>query len=116
MNDHAIVVADRSGTIQLWSGGAETLFGYTAAEAVGRTLDLIVPDEFRDQHWNGFRKAMATGSAQYEGQPSDLPVKCRNGQRVFPGLFMLLRDARKNVIGAMAIFTAAEPGSAEAGQ
>jgi PAS domain S-box-containing protein len=114
MDSHAIVIADRSGTIRLWSGGAEKLFGYAASEAVGQTLDLIVPEEFRDQHWNGFRRAMASGRAQYEGQPSDLPVKCRNGQTTFPGLFVLLRDARKNVIGAMAIFMAADAGAAAA--
>jgi PAS domain S-box-containing protein len=105
MDDHAIIVADSSGVIQLWSRGAESIFGYTTQEAVGRTLDLVVPDAYRDMHWTGFRAAMAAGVAKSEGQPTDIPVKCRDGTVLpCPGLFVLLRDARKEVIGAMAIF------------
>lgn len=52
-----IVMADRDGTISLWNGGAETVFGCSADEAVGQSLDLIIPDRFRERHWSGFRKA-----------------------------------------------------------
>jgi PAS domain S-box-containing protein len=107
MDQHAIIVADASGIIQLWSPGAERLLGYSAAEAVGQTLDLIVPEEFRDQHWSGFRRAMSSGMAAMEGQAFDLPVKPRDGQVTpVPGTFILIRTGAKTVIGAMAILSA----------
>jgi PAS domain S-box-containing protein len=85
MDDHAIVVADAAGVIQLWSRGAETLFGHTAQDAVGRTLDLVVPDDYREAHWIGFRRAMMSGAAGAEGQPFELPVNCASGVVAFPG-------------------------------
>lgn len=105
LDKHAIVVADTAGTIQLWSRGAEKLFGYSAAEAMGRSLDLIVAEPFREHHWAGFWRAMETGTAKAEGQGADIPVKCSNGSvTAFRGLFVLLRDADNQVIGATAIF------------
>jgi PAS domain S-box-containing protein len=105
MDDHAIVIADKSGTIRHWSKGAETLFGYAPADVVGKTLDLIVPPEYRDQHWHGFQQAMKNGTAKLDGQSTEIPVRCRDGQTtVFPGAFNLLRNSLKDVIGAMVIF------------
>jgi PAS domain S-box-containing protein len=109
MKNRAIVVADTSGKIQLWSEGAERLFGHSSREAVGQSLDLIVPDEYRGPHWEGFRRAMSSGAAKMEAQPFDLPIACRQGAAVAHGTFVLLRDAHKAVIGAMAIFDVAEP-------
>jgi PAS domain S-box-containing protein len=109
MDDHAIVMADRAGVIRFWSAGAETLFGHAARDMVGRSLDAIVPQEYREAHWTGFRRAMAEGVAQAEGQPFELPIGCAGGVAVFPGMFVLVRDAGKAVIGALAIFTAPTP-------
>src|SRR5262245_18947188 len=107
MDNHAIVIADASGTIQMWSRGAERLFGYKPEAAIGQTLDLIVPDDFKAQHWAGFRRAMASGSAGHEGEPFELPVRRRDGGvTAFPGLFRLLRNGKSEVIGAIAIFSA----------
>jgi PAS domain S-box-containing protein len=108
MEDHAIVVVNSTGTIVLWSPGAEKLFGYSGEEAIGRTLDLIVPEEYRSRHWGGFRQAMQVGTAKAEGQPTELPVICRTGPANFPARFTLLRNAKSAVIGAMAIFNAPE--------
>jgi PAS domain S-box-containing protein len=110
MDDHALVGADATGVIQVWSRGAEKLFGHAASSAIGRTLDLIVPEDYRDQHWHGFRKAMETSSAKLDGQTTEIPVKCGDGSvTVFPGAFMLLRDAQRKVIGAMVIFGPRSP-------
>jgi PAS domain S-box-containing protein len=106
MDDHAVVVADAAGVIQLWSRGAETLFGHAAKDAVGRTLDLIVPEDYREAHWIGFRRAMASGAAASEGQPIELPVNAASGVVTFPGTFRLIRDASGATIGAMLICTA----------
>jgi PAS domain S-box-containing protein len=108
MDEHALVVVDRSGTIQLWSAGAERLFGWSRMEAVGQTLDLIVPKDYREQHWAGFRQAMMAGSAKMESQSFDLPINCRAGATVAPATFTLVRDGKKDVIGAMAVLDLAE--------
>jgi PAS domain S-box-containing protein len=101
----AIVIADATGTIRFWSKGAETAFGYSEADAMGRTLDLIVPEEFREAHWTGFRREMASGSAAIEGQPVTLPVRASGGQiQMSPGKLSLLRRGDGNIIGAMVIF------------
>jgi PAS domain S-box-containing protein len=57
----AIIFADCAGVICLWNPGAEALFGYSAAEAVGHTLDLIVPEPYRPAHWAGFSRAVQQG-------------------------------------------------------
>jgi len=105
MNNYAIVVVDNTGTIQLWSAGAERLFGFTAQQAVGQTLDLIVPPDYREAHWNGFRAAMKASFAQLENQPFDLPVNFRGTVTPVAGVLTLMRDPKKNVIGAMGVFT-----------
>ena len=108
LQNHAVVVADKSGVIHMWSAGAQGLFGYSAEQALGKKLDLVVPEEYRAQHWAGFNRAMETGAADMAGQPFDLPILCSNGElRVFKGLFVLLRDAQAATIGAMAIFNRA---------
>ena len=61
----AIVAADRDGIIRLWNPGAARIFGHTAAEAIGRSLDLIIPERLRQRHWDGYRRTMATGASRY---------------------------------------------------
>ena len=61
----AIVAADREGVIRFWNPGAERLFGYTAAEALGHSLDLIVPERLRARHWDGYARVMQTGQSRY---------------------------------------------------
>jgi PAS domain S-box-containing protein len=103
---HAIVISDVRGVIQYWSDGAERLFGYSAAEAVGQLLDLIVPPQFRERHWAGFRKAIQTGKGQSDGAATNLPVLCKDGTvRAFPARFMFLTDARNEVVGALGIYS-----------
>jgi len=105
MNTQAIVVADATGTIRLWSEGAERLFGFTAQQAIGQTLDLIVPQDYREAHWHGFRQAMKASFAKLENQSFDLPVNFRGTVTPVAGVLTLMRDPKKNVIGAMGVFT-----------
>jgi PAS domain S-box-containing protein len=102
---HAIAFADAEGVIRFWSPGAERLFGYAAADAVGRSLDLIVPEQFREQHWAGFRRALSTGAARNNGGRTNIPVLCHDGRmRPFPGTFYFLTDAHGVGVGAIAIW------------
>ena len=108
MEKHAIIIADSSGVIQLWNDGAAALFGYPVKDAVGKKLDLVVPETFRNEHWAGFGRAMNTGNAHGEGTFFDAPVLCSSGvTKTFRGQLHVLRNEEKKAIGAMAIFTSA---------
>ena len=101
---HAVVVADPDGVIRYWSAGAEQLFGYSAGEVVGESLDLIVPPEFRERHWSGFRDAVATGVCKLDRATTNVPVLCKDGTiQPFPGRFVFLQGARSDVVGVAAL-------------
>jgi PAS domain S-box-containing protein len=78
----AIIAADASGTILSWNAGAEAIFGHAAAEAVGRSLDLIIPEPQRARHWEGYRRVMETGSTQYARTLLAVPALHRDGRRL----------------------------------
>lgn len=61
----AIMFADREGLIRIWNRGAEEIFGFTAAEALGHSLDLIIPEKLRGRHWEGYWRVMETGVSRY---------------------------------------------------
>ena len=69
----AIIAADAGGIIQFWNPGAEKIFGFTAAEVTGQSLDLIIPEALRERHWHGYREVMRTGQSRY-GQGDLLAV------------------------------------------
>lgn len=60
-----LIIIDREGLIRYWNRGAERIFGYSAAEAAGRNLDVIIPEKHRQRHWDGFVAAMAAGTSKY---------------------------------------------------
>ena len=105
LDNNAIVIADAGGTIRYWSAGAEKAFGHAAWDALGRTLDIIVPEEYRPAHWRGFRKAIAAGAAAAEGQATPFPVLRADGEiAVTRGLLTFLRDPSGRVIAAAVTF------------
>jgi len=78
----AIVVAKADGTIELWNPGAERLFGFTEAEALGKSLDLIIPEKYREPHWAGYREVMRTGQTQYGEEVLRVPALRKDGSRL----------------------------------
>ena len=79
----AVIYADADGIIRFWNKGAERMFGFAAAEAVGRTLDLIVPDGLRARHWEGFRRTIETGESRYgAGDVLAVPALRKDGARI----------------------------------
>jgi PAS domain S-box-containing protein len=78
----AILFADREGKIRLWNSGAETVFGYTEQEALGQSLDLIVPERQRPRHWEGWDKVMASGVTKYGRDPLAVPAVRKDGSRI----------------------------------
>ncbi len=79
----AIVFADPEGRIQVWNRGAERMFGFAEAEAVGQPLDIIIPAGLRDRHWHGFQETMRTGRTRYgDGQILAVPAIRKDGTRL----------------------------------
>lgn len=76
----AIVIADADGTITFWNDAATRLFGWPAHEALGRSLDLIIPERLRDRHWTGYRQTMATGHTSYGDRLLEVPALHRDGR------------------------------------
>lgn len=74
-----IVAADADGRIILWNPAAERIFGFTAEEALGRSLDLIIPERFRDRHWTGYREVMRTGTTRYGSEVLRVPALHKTG-------------------------------------
>ena len=78
----AVVVSDRAGAIILGSRGAEGMFGYSAAEALGQSLDLIIPECFRARHWKGYRTVMSTGVTRYGRELLAVPAIRKDGTQI----------------------------------
>jgi len=78
----AIIVADSEGRIGLWNPAAERIFGFTAAEALGSSLDLIIPERFRARHWAGYQTVMQTGQTRYGTEILRVPALYKDGQRL----------------------------------
>lgn len=100
----AIIFADREGVIRLWNSGAEAIFGYDASESLGQSLDLIIPERFRQRHWEGYRKVMATGATKYSKELLAVPGVRKDGTRIsLEFTIVLLKGADGSPIGAAAI-------------
>jgi PAS domain S-box-containing protein len=100
----AVIFADRQGMVRLWNRAAETMFGYSADEALGQSLDLIVPERFRARHWEGYRHVMATGVTSYGQRLLAVPAMRKDGQRIsIEFSIALLKDERGEVTGAAAV-------------
>jgi PAS domain S-box-containing protein len=100
-----IIFADREGVIRLWNAGAQAVFGYQPEEALGQTLDLIVPERLRERHWKGFRRVMATGVTRYgPGELLAVPAIGKDRERISVEFsIVMLRDAAGELLGIAAI-------------
>ena len=79
----AIVYADERGVIRFWNRGAEWIFGFAEAEALGKTLDLIIPESLRGRHWQGYAATMQSGKTRYgAGEILAVPAMRKDGRRI----------------------------------
>ena len=101
----AIVSVDREGVIRFWNPGAERLFGFTAEEAVGRSVDIIIPEPQRARHWAGFRRVMDTGESRYgQGDLLAVPGLRKDGSRASLEFTIVpLRDPTGRMEGMAAV-------------
>jgi PAS domain S-box-containing protein len=100
----AIVFADRDGVIRLWNAGAETIFGYPAEQALGQRLDLIIPENLRARHWEGYRRVMASGATRYGRELLKVPALRRDSTRISLEFTVVpVRGASGEILGVGAI-------------
>lgn len=100
----AILISDREGIISFWNAGAERMFGYSAADAVGQSLDLIIPENLRGRHGEGYRQVMASGETKYKTGLLSSPGIRKDGSRVsLKFSIVLLRDEAGDMAGCASI-------------
>lgn len=101
----AILAADRHGVIRFWNPGAERIFGFSADEALGRSLDMIIPESLRARHWEGWSRAIETGRSRYgSGELLSVPAMTAEGRRISVEFTIaMLHDAEGRVDGVAAI-------------
>lgn len=100
----AVLFGDRDGKIRFWNAGAEATFGWSAAEAVGQSMDLIIPERLRGRHWEGWEKTMATGVTKYGRELLAVPAARKDGAPLsIEFTIQLVRDAGGAILGAGAI-------------
>jgi PAS domain S-box-containing protein len=100
----AMIFADREGIIRLWNSGAVAMFGYSAEEALGKSLDIIIPENLRGRHWEGYHRTMATGETKYGKDLLAVPGIRKDGTRIsLEFSIVLLRDEGGQPLGPAAI-------------
>ena len=100
----AVVVADTDGLVRFWNPAAERIFGITETEALGQSLDLIIPEPFRARHWAGYREVMRTGVTRYGTDILRVPAMRKDGRRISIAFTVaLLEDGGGRVTGIAAI-------------
>lgn len=100
----AIIYADRSGVIARWNRAAHALFGFSTEEALGRNLDLIVPEHLRSAHWKGFDAAISSGAMKLQGRPTLTRALHKSGRKLYIEMtFALVRDESGEVKGSVAM-------------
>ncbi len=99
----AIIVGDREGIVRLWNAGAESIFGWTAEEALGKSMDMIIPEKHRPRHWEGYDKVMGSGVTKYGSSVLAVPALTKDGRRISVEFnVVLLKDVDGRVLGIAA--------------
>lgn len=104
-SSEAIIASDADGRVLFWNPGATRIFGFDAEEAVGQSLDLIIPEKLRARHWQGYRHVMDTGQSRYgEGDLLSVPAVTKDGRRISVEFtIVMLRDDHGTAIGMASI-------------
>ena len=101
----AVIYADRAGTIVRWNGASTALYGFSRDEALGQSLDLIIPEHLQAPHWRGFDAAMANGALKLEGRPTRTRALHKSGRKLYVEMtFALVTSGDgSEVIGSVAV-------------
>ncbi|WAC29550.1 PAS domain S-box protein [Ancylobacter sp. SL191] len=99
----AIIASDRAGDIVLWNAGAARIFGFTQDEALGQSLDIIIPEPFRARHWEGYHETVASGESRYgAGDMLSVPGLHKEGRRLSLEFTIALMKDEGRVTGMVA--------------
>jgi PAS domain S-box-containing protein len=99
-----VIVCDAAGAITFWNDAATRIFGFTAADALGQSLDLIIPERQRQRHWDGYHKTMATGETRYGHDLLRVPAVHKEGKPLSIAFTVaLLHDAAGAVSAIVAV-------------
>jgi PAS domain S-box-containing protein len=102
-NHLAIICSDPKGIIRLWNKGAEEMFGWTVDEAIGQSMDLIIPEKHRAKHWAGYSTVMKTGATKYGQDVLAVPALTKSGRRISVEFtVVLLKDPAGSVLAVAA--------------
>ena len=100
----AVVVSDAEGRITVWNAAAERIFGFTSAEALGQSLDLITPERHRKRHWEGYEKSMASGTTKYGADLLKVPALHKDGRQLSIAFTVgMVKDDGGRVTGVAAV-------------
>lgn len=100
----ALIYADRQGYIQRWNPAASALFGFSSEEAMGQSLDLIIPEHLREAHWRGFNAAMQSGQLKLSGKPTLTRALHRDGHKIYVEMtFAMVKNQQAEVQGSVSI-------------
>ena len=101
----AVVATDRDGRIVFWNPGASRIFGFEPAQALGQSLDLIIPENLRARHWQGYGTVIATGKSHYgEGDVLSVPALTKDGRRISVEFTVqVLHDQEGRIVGLAAL-------------
>jgi PAS domain S-box-containing protein len=99
----AVIFADPQGCIRLWNAAAQRIFGFAKRDAIGANLDILIPEKFRDAHWQGFARALAARSTKYTGQVLTTRSQRADGAKIYVDLgFSIVLDDNGDVLGVLA--------------
>jgi PAS domain S-box-containing protein len=100
----AIILGDADGIIRLWNAGATAIFGHTAEEAIGQSMDIIIPERLRGRHWDGYHKVMATGTSRYgSGDLLAVPAITKDGRTIsIEFTIQMLKGPAGEILGPVA--------------
>ena len=100
----AVIYANREGVIERWNTAAVQMFGFSAAEAIGLRLDLMIPEPLRAAHWRGFDAAMNSGALRLNGRPTLTRGLHQSDRKLYIEMsFALVRDDADQVLGSVAV-------------
>lgn len=100
----AVIFSDVEGLIRVWNAAAARISGFAAEEALGRSLDLIIPEHLRQAHWSGFHRAMQSGATRLGGRPTMTRGLHQSGRRLYVEMsFAVVRAPSGSIAGSVAV-------------
>jgi len=99
----ATIYSDKEGLVRLWNAAAEKMFGFSAEQALGQSLDIIIPEKLRKMHWRGFDAAIAAGVTKHSGKPMATKALRADGSEFYTEMgFALIMNDQGEVVGTVA--------------